>query len=682
MPFTVSGTAGNGEAVVLDPTAVSTNRTELDITNYINIEGIDWGDAQITQYLAEADRGSLPVAYTVPNRIVTIPLVLKDIGGTDFHAIRQSLQAKAALFQREGGKLSRTTTIGTYYADVVNATLRYGGDWYQANRDFDRSASLVLECLPDFYGDEVTLDDITETTLPEITRVLQLTGSNATVKGDYPARVRVVIDDDEGQNQLGLIWGFRSRNYSNAATTALAYEAEALTPISPAASTAVAGSSGSNSVQHASLATNWTPVLSTQIAASGHMTHVGSYRVWVRARTTSSTPPLVRLVWDVGDLLHPVPNDSARIPGTNNFYPVDLGTVTLAMAPVGAHRWQGVIQALGTVGGENIQIDRVWLQPLDEAAGTLAAPLSTDPGLTGYSARDEFNQTSGSLATKTLPVGGTWSGAGDTDDFTVNGSDATLQRTATGDASDLAGRFAIAGTTNFTNIAVQVDMKTSGVGGFRGPFARYTDTSNWLRIEVNVGSDTTVIALVQNVAATTTTLAFTVIPTTASGVWWRFRIVTDTRGMAYVWRVKASGYGSLGDPLLTVQSSALATGGALATGKVGIYDSYTGGAALTRSYDNFAAWVPDQDAVIFASQSCELRWDGPVREDAAGAAYGPVSLPLGALPRLPPSGIENRPVEVFLKATRSDLDAIADAGIDNVSARVYYRPSWLLVPGS
>lgn len=104
--------------------------------------------------------------------------------------------------------------------------------------------------------------------------------------------------------------------------------------------------------------------------------------------------------------------------------------------------------------------------------------------------------------------------------------------------------------------------------------------------------------------------------------------------------------------------------------------------AFTRTYDNFVAYVPIGDAVLFASQSAELRTDGIIRETAVGGSYGPVSAPAGDLPRLPPSGLENRLVEVLVKPSRGDLDTLPDSAIDDVSVQVFYRPCWLFVPGS
>jgi hypothetical protein len=67
------------------------------------------------------------------------------------------------------------------------------------------------------------------------------------------------------------------------------------------------------------------------------------------------------------------------------------------------------------------------------------------------------------------------------------------------------------------------------------------------------------------------------------------------------------------------------------------------------------------------------------REEATGAAFGPVSHVTGDLPRIPPSGSEGRTVQFFLKASRGDFATLPDTGVDDISARALYRPSFLLV---
>lgn len=97
--------------------------------------------------------------------------------------------------------------------------------------------------------------------------------------------------------------------------------------------------------------------------------------------------------------------------------------------------------------------------------------------------------------------------------------------------------------------------------------------------------------------------------------------------------------------------------------------------------DNFASWAPTADAAMYASRSAQLTTDGVFRQDTSGTAYGPVNH-IGPYPRIPPSGLESRKVEIYLKGSRGDFDQIPDTGIDDISARPFYRPSWLLIPGS
>jgi hypothetical protein len=102
-------------------------------------------------------------------------------------------------------------------------------------------------------------------------------------------------------------------------------------------------------------------------------------------------------------------------------------------------------------------------------------------------------------------------------------------------------------------------------------------------------------------------------------------------------------------------------------------------AADVRYYDNFLAWVPDTDAVLFASRGAELRHDGMFREASGGTNYAPIT-PTGDLLRLPPSGLEGRTAEVFLRPSSGDFDQGADTPLSNIQAQIRYRPSYLFVP--
>jgi hypothetical protein len=862
-------------AVILDPAEVADSRTELNLNSgslRVGPDGIDWGEAALQAFMAQASRGELPVDFRLPNRQIKIPLLLGADGKAGFAAARRNLQAKVALFQREGGWLKRgadilgvrvtddfaANTIANYTADLGSGTLsvsggqlvpssttdkryyRNTGGYDSAGRYYDTQVTLKfttgasvagsgtgvtakrldannwllvqqtaaanldifkfdggsftnlatvassistatsywvvirvagnvvtgelwtsapsltgspsktvsatltgadatkfgqgvggqpglrvvpsgtdwryddfaveplgavyadvvnaglalpdkyshlgmeadvllsLEAIPDFYGDEIPLSDHVETTLPW----LKFTESG--ILGDYPGRLRLVVDNDSSADWLGLVAAVRSRRYDSAATAALAYEAEALTPLDTAAATALTGASGagSNTIRHNNLGTQWTPVLSTNLLAGTFLTHKGSYRVRARVYSTSATPPAVRFVWDVGDLVSPEENDPVAIPGASNFYLVDLGEIRLDPVGVGAHRWQGQVQAKGAAGGENVYVDTLEFEPLDEGHAILRAPISPAQGLVAPALRDEFNQTSGALNGKTLAVGGTWATSGSATDLAVDATTGTVTRSTNSDASP---RYAIAGTATFTNALVQIDFERVALrAGFatRGVVARWTDANNYVGVEAagfNSLSDDLTVVVRGAVGGVAFSLGSTVLAVPLD-VFYSALLMVDSAGHYFAW-VWAAGTARPAEPTLTGQDSRLATGGALANGKCGYLDyNPPPAAAAIRAYDNFLAYAPSLDAVAYASRSAHLGTDGNVRQDAAGAAYGPLSIDTGDLLRIPPSGLEGRAVEVFIKPSRGDLDQLPDSAIDDVSARAYYRPSYLTLP--
>ena len=558
---------------------------------------------------------------------------------------------------------------------------------WESGAGIDLEATISLTALPDFYEAERTLSDHTETTAAE------LVFTETSIVGDYPARVRIVVDDDQAVDQRGLIWGFRSRHYSAASTAALKYEAEALTALDTATKPALTGASGGTVVTHGTISTGWTPVMSTNLAAGTYLTHTGSYRLWGRVYSTSGTTVQTRAVWDVGDLVNPVENDSVRLAGASNFFMVDYGEVRLDPPSVGTHRWQGQIHARGDAGTENFSVDKLWLQPLDEGAGKLIAPLNIASGLVTFSARSEFNTESGAITGDSLAVGGAWTVVtnSDADDFTESSDTAVrtnVSDTGTG-AGFLVGRGVTASTTNYTNIAAQIDFKQSAILTNCGLLARVTDSANYLTAcVVPFGAlNQVALRLEQYVASAVTILATTgATPVVlATDTYYTLKIIVSASGNCALQLFAQNGV----QPIISLQgfNSALATGGTLATGKVGIFDYAAVATANTRTYDNFAAWVPATDAVMFASQSAQLTTDGMVREDSTGASYGPVSIQSGDLPRLPVAGLESRTTEVLIKGSRGDLGQLPDPHTstdhgDNISAQVFYRPSWLHVPST
>lgn len=669
-------------------------RKALDITPWMHPDGADWGTAEITAYAAEAARGQVPVDYRIPNRTIVIPLTLKARGEMSFADVRRDLQAKVALFQRKGGWLKREVNGVPLYADVVNASLRMGGSWMQAENDLDLDVELTLECVPDFYGQEITLaDHATTGATSQAELIFTETGP---ILGDWPARVRIVVDEDEGADQRGLIWGIRSEHYDSSSTAALAYEAEDLTLLDESALATLAGASGgasNNVVRNQALQQDWTGILSTDIDDVGPMTHQGTYRVWARVRSPTVDGPMVRLVWDIGDMVQPVENPGVSVPGAGQFM-LNLGEVRLDPAPIGTHRWRGYIQGQqGTRGGANVSIDKIWIVPADEAYGVLRAPATQVSGLVEFVARDDFTGTTsgGNLNARTPPLGTAWATSGATGDFTfcdaggaVTNSGEAVMRTAASSSI----RWGILGASETTmRVGMLSGMGYDATHVFsaavqRGVVARWTDASNNVRLQVGSDGTSVIAKVVKTIGGTETVLTSTTTGFTPTSLVdaTEFAISVSDLGSVYA-TIQSS---SLGLVELSATDAALATGGSLASGKGGIFDAGDGTNTTYRWYDRVEVTaLPPSPAVMYDGQGCEIRTDGVYRKTISGDSAGPVAVVTGDLPRLPPSGSEDRPVQVFVKGSRGDLGELQDlATTDKISARVYYRPSYIFTPDS
>lgn len=656
--------------LVLDPAEVAENRVELQLnTGPIRVaqDGPDWGDGAIAAYKAEHERGETVVDYRVPNRTITIPLVLGADGPDNFDTARAYLMSKVARLQDEGGWLKRGDVDTGRYADIVDASLRLPDRYGHQRAEVD--VVLVLEAIPDFYGDEIELDLVTETTNPELVALLE------DIQGDHPGRVRVEVTDLSGNAQLGLLGAFRCRHYSADATARLAYAATDLEPLDAAA---VVGST----VEHSDLSTNWTPVLGTNIGGTDWMTHVGSYGVWVRVESDDGDDVQIRWVYDVGDLVLPEENTRVVIPGPENTYLLYLGDMRLDPPPVGTHRWQGQLQAKGAAGGEHVAAHRLYFQPLGESAVKLRAPARATDGLVDLSVRDDFRQGVGPLTGELLQIPAeAWGEAGDPDGFDIT-ADGTVTRTSVSDAS---AHFAIAGTTDYAAIAVQVDVKaddwsTSGSDALAaGLFARYVSTSSRLRAVIFTDSaspDDNAHLHVNALGGSLLPRRYPLPFTLADDTFYTIRLVAEVGGRFWVW-VWPSDSIPL-EPVAVGAHDDYAVGGANESGNLGLYDHWTGAGARTRTYRRLRAWVPNLDAVIHPNQSAELRTEGFFREDAGGVGVGPVSDPSGSdLPRIPVSGLEGRPVELLALTSTGDLDQLPDGDPADKSVLVHYRPSYL-----
>jgi hypothetical protein len=275
-------------------------------------------------------------------------------------------------------------------------------------------------------------------------------------------------------------------------------------------------------------------------------------------------------------------------------------------------------------------------------------------------------------------VGGSWATSGAATDFAINATDHTVER-STNDAGIDAGRFALAGTTSLGAIIAQVDVMVDvlpATDSALGLVARYVDANNWALARLFFSRNVPTlrrVALTLNVAGVTTTVGFETGQTfNAPHTPYTVRLYVDSEGRFAIWV-----NGSL---IATGSDTNLATGGALATGKFGIYDANIS-AGVTRTYDNFSAAPPVNEPALFSGQSVEIRHDGEQRADATGAYFGPLPSYRGSEFFVPPSGSEDRTTRLVVRAARNDLDQYEDSTLtDALQAQCVFRPRYLQVP--
>lgn len=623
------------------------------------------------------------------NREITIGMWVRANTVIELEGALNALYNMVGQFNREGGSLEFTTINDTVcYFDLVPeamATMTVDHLYLLKNA---AQVELRLMARPFWRGVEVDLGETAEATLP----VLILTEFGPA--GDVPALGRLVITDASSNNQWTGIIGGESRYYdpSTASTTsALFYQAEDLTPLGTSTDTAgAAGASGSNVIRNTDLTTTYQAILKSEIdATNAALTHKGTFVVWARLYRPGGNAGAVSvaLEWAEGDFLRQTVDNPVNYTADDRegvFTWAKLGVVSISPDST---RWEFRLLAKSTAAGDEIDADCFILFPTEVVYTELSAK-QRHQNPTSFSARDEFDQSAGALTGKVAPVGGTWTVVtnSDTDDFAVEASGHTVQRTSAGSDSGtgaevLVGRGVTAGTTNYTAIATAVDVHTSVLvsGLSDGVLFRVTDSTHYGGAYITWSS--TGIGKVRYTrvnGASIDALDLASVPV-AANTWYRLIAVVYASGLCAVWFQPR-------DALFPVFRGArqhvdFATGGTLATGKVGVFDFLPAGTTVTRSMDNFASWVPIPDAATFANQSLTLAHDRATREDSTGSFSSPISSGArGRYLKIPPAGPEGRSTRLVVKGFRNDPYTMPDGGIDDISAQLYVTPRGLVVP--
>jgi hypothetical protein len=249
------------------------------------------------------------------------------------------------------------------------------------------------------------------------------------------------------------------------------------------------------------------------------------------------------------------------------------------------------------------------IYPLDErhafvrASGTpkmsslsmssFGALLSSTPSLV---ASDNFDDApTGSFNGRTAVLGGSWVTSG-TSPMTVTtfGPLKTIGATA---ASDAAPRFAILGATNYVNVRVEALGYRLFGGGLveQGVIARWTDSSNYLRALAyhDAAGGTVTLRITQRVAGTDTILSSAVWPANVLDTFYCIRLIVTPSGRVMAWLLDEGKTTTMA--YVETSAAALATGGTLATGKFGLYDTNTSASTSTRLMDDFLAYTSTAD---------------------------------------------------------------------------------------
>ena len=540
------------------------------------------------------------------------------------------------------------------------------------------AVSLTMICQPGGEGVEVTGPSTTFST-----PVGSLPVPN--VGGDMPAKTRIVVTDGAGKNRMYVAV---AREYRFQAGADIHLTQSELTATNFIGTSTTRAESNSANVYRGTLAT--TPLA---VCGTGAQPHIGVWRVLARVWASGAGVRL-RLAYRAGDgYLKALEWETP--PAEDAWCEIDMGVVDSPPAGLGTQRWTGQIEAYSDVGGDTLDVDYLILMPAGEgySKATVSSALLPTPSSVVH--RDEFDQPAGNATGKTAPVGGVYTGAGDAVDFTVDATAHALRRSELSDADVNTGRYLLSGAANQTGVMVQAEYTRisvgAGTGGVRhdGVLARYTDVSNWLKLVfvrtagAPVGQQYS-LALIKRVAGTVTTVAsynlgdYALGVVGPDGVGYRLKLIVYPSGRYYGYIDLASS--SASTLYLSGVDADLATGGPLATGKVGVYDADTGTQVATRQLDNLTANPMTEDAVLYSGQSVEFRSDSVWREDATGV-YGGELSPRGGLPSLDPAGDENRTNRIVVMARQGNIDEVSEANVtDSTTVQAFWTPRVRTLP--
>lgn len=562
---------------------------------------------------------------------------------------------------------TRTVTFDVLAGSIEEMPIGWDGDaagWFLQTPVI----TVKLMALPYWRGMEVTGTAVSAATPMVTTEV-------ASVPGDVPALGRLIVTDNATQARRHVEWGLEGPATYNAATS-LTLDSDSLVTAGFAGTqTTRAGAFDPDAVGNNVIRASIPVIRNTAVCGTGTQAHVGTFRVKARVYV-SSMETRVRFAWQEGD--GPFSANGWVTPQVAvGFCELDLGPITINPAASGTQAWQGRIEAFHLFGTVNLDVDYLELIPASNGYGKArAVELDQSTVLVGS---DDFTTTTagGALNARTAPLGGAWATSGAATDFTFADGPGSGEESVTRASGVTGARFALLGATNYANVDAGLFVQTTGAVNTAaqryGLLLRYVDASNyaWVGLRTATPYDQLVISIV--VAGVRTDLAANYSPIRPDRRWWDIRVVAYASG-----NIIARMFIDQAPTLKFLYSdSRLATGGTLASGRVGILDDGSTGNAISRFYDNFYVATPQPEPIVVNSgRKIEFRSDDTLRTDTTGTIFGrPPSYRGGRFLLQPGTS------RVAVKARRQDVEVTSDDSVtDSTTVQVAYTPRGLVVP--
>lgn len=570
---------------------------------------------------------------------------------------------------------TRSRTFSVLHGEFTDLPIGLDGqaaEWFKARPIF----TVVMTCKPYWYGTEVLTTTATAST-PLTT--LEITG----VTGDVPALGRLIVTDMATQSRRHVEWGLEARNYQPSTSLLIT----SLTTSGTAGATATTSGAyhPTGGTPNSIVATiGPLPVI---VCKTGNQSHIGTFRVQARVWYNGTTYPEVYagLNWQVagGELS----SNALTTVRSGGWRDINLGVITIPPATSGTQQWQGMIRAQTPTNGafgDTFTVNYIALIPVDEGYGKARGQFLGSDGV--VSARDNYTGTTALafLNGRVAPVGGTWATSGSTSsDFRFRdaaapgsgGPQSEYLEYYNQGVGDTQPRFAILGATNYTDVTVRTAFTShvQAVGTRFAVIARWTNSTNYVYLEWSNSTQ----AIKQVVAGTTTTLASRT-SWLSDLVWWYGMSITvyaSGRVVGELLEVDGSSYGAR----LEASSSALATGGTLATGRPGISAQNASDPTFASLFfDDFYVITPTNPEAIalYSGRTMEFRHNDTLRQDSTGTYYGRPSSYRGSRLLIPPGTSR-----VAVKARRNDADVDIDGPVtDSTRIQVGWTPRGLVVP--